>query len=325
VPIDFACPHCGNRTLVADQYAGQTGPCARCGQMITVPQAGAMSPAGMPQAMAPPMGPQMPPPGMPPAPPAGKSKLGLILGIIAVVVLLCGGGIAGLGWWAFSKMQEAADRSRAQSSLHLVGIAMHDYESTYQALPAHASYGTDGKPLLSWRVHLLPYLGQSYLYDQFHFDEPWDSPHNKQLVAQMPWEYESPGADRSQGLTRFVVPVGNGTIFPPLGAGALQNPDAQRGRGTVSMSHLVNSDGSSNTIMVIQVPPEQAVIWTKPDDWQYTPQSLDGLVEYLKSGERLNVLMGDASTRTLDKTLDRENFRRLLEWNDGEPVSWFGY
>ena len=35
--IHFTCPHCGVVTNVAEQYAGQTGPCARCGKTTTVP------------------------------------------------------------------------------------------------------------------------------------------------------------------------------------------------------------------------------------------------------------------------------------------------
>ena len=40
MPIPFTCPHCGHQTNVADQYAGQTGPCASCGKTITVPVLG---------------------------------------------------------------------------------------------------------------------------------------------------------------------------------------------------------------------------------------------------------------------------------------------
>ncbi len=35
--IAFTYPHCGRRTNVPPEYAGQSGPCAGCGQQITVP------------------------------------------------------------------------------------------------------------------------------------------------------------------------------------------------------------------------------------------------------------------------------------------------
>ena len=37
MPISYSCPHCGKQFSVADQYAGQSGPCAACGQTITIP------------------------------------------------------------------------------------------------------------------------------------------------------------------------------------------------------------------------------------------------------------------------------------------------
>lgn len=40
MPIHFTCPHCGNKTFVADQYIGQSGPCLKCGQTITVAPVG---------------------------------------------------------------------------------------------------------------------------------------------------------------------------------------------------------------------------------------------------------------------------------------------
>ena len=57
-----------------------------------------------------------------------------------------------------------------------------------------ASHDKNGKPLLCWRVHILPYLGEEKLYKEFHLDEPWDSPHNKKLLSQMPKIYRAPGA-----------------------------------------------------------------------------------------------------------------------------------
>ncbi len=57
------------------------------------------------------------------------------------------------------------------------------------AFPTAAILDKNGKPLLSWRVALLPYIEQDALYRQFKLDEPWDSEHNKKLIAQMPKIY----------------------------------------------------------------------------------------------------------------------------------------
>jgi hypothetical protein len=36
--------------------------------------------------------------------------------------------------------------------------------------------GASGERLHSWRVVLLPYLGQQELYEKIRLDQPWDSP-----------------------------------------------------------------------------------------------------------------------------------------------------
>ncbi len=47
MPVPFTCPHCGHQTLVHDQYVGQSGPCAGCGQMVTVLRPGVVPPSPM--------------------------------------------------------------------------------------------------------------------------------------------------------------------------------------------------------------------------------------------------------------------------------------
>ena len=42
------------------------------------------------------------------------------------------------------------------------------------------------KPLLSWRVAILPYIGEEKLHKEFKLDQPWDSEHNLKLLSKMP-------------------------------------------------------------------------------------------------------------------------------------------
>ena len=69
---------------------------------------------------------------------------------------------------------------------------MHNYHLAHGHFPPAYNKSPDGKPLLSWRVHILPYLEQKSLYDEFHKDEPWDSEHNKALITRMPAVYYLP-------------------------------------------------------------------------------------------------------------------------------------
>ncbi|HKB04137.1 MAG TPA: DUF1559 domain-containing protein, partial [Gemmataceae bacterium] len=78
-----------------------------------------------------------------------------------------------------------------------------------------------GKPLLSWRVELLPYMEQADLYKQFRRDEPWDSEHNLQLLAKMPdvfrVGFEPKGATHTY-YQRFAI-AGLGDATPAIGEG----------------------------------------------------------------------------------------------------------
>src|SRR5438445_3414044 len=94
-----------------------------------------------------------------------------------------------------------------------MGIAMHQYVDTFKSLPAHASVDKDGKALLSWRVHILPFVEQDALYKEFHLDEPWDSAHNKELIARIPPIYRSPQSRAGAGKTTYLVPVGKHALF----------------------------------------------------------------------------------------------------------------
>src|SRR5262249_57143177 len=114
------------------------------------------------------------------------------------------------------------------------------------------SFGEDAKPLLSWRVHLLPFLGQNELYKEFHLDEPGDSEHNRKLLARMPDVYRSFNVRlKRTGKTVFVLPVGPQTAFPG-------GPKATR------IVELV--DGTSNTVLVVTADDVHPVPWTKPED-----------------------------------------------------------
>src|SRR5205823_13461834 len=79
-------------------------------------------------------------------------------------------------------------RQRSLKNLKAIMIAMHSYHDANGKFPADIT-DKAGKPLLSWRVELLPYLEEDKLYKEFQRDEPWDSPHNFKLLAKMPDVY----------------------------------------------------------------------------------------------------------------------------------------
>ena len=132
-------------------------------------------------------------------------------------------------------------------------MAMHNYHEAFNHFPGKALVNAKQQRLLSWRVLVLPYLGQQALYDQFHLDEPWDSPHNRSLIAQMPEIYQIASEDIGEGMTRYRLPVFPGGIW------AGEN-------GPRSIRDI--TDGTSNTVMIALAPKESAIEWTRPDDWE---------------------------------------------------------
>ena len=116
-----------------------------------------------------------------------------------------------------ARARASAGRSQCVNNLKMIALAMHNYHSSKKSFPPAYNQGPDGKPLLSWRVHILPYLDQQQaLYDEFHLDEPWDSPHNKALIAKMPAVYACPSVPglAESGKTTYLGPRGEKTIFP---------------------------------------------------------------------------------------------------------------
>ena len=89
---------------------------------------------------------------------------------------------------AIQRVRMAANDITTQNNLKQIGIAIHNYHDEHSAMPPQAVCDKDGKPLLSWRVLLLPYMEQEALYRQFKL-EPWDSPTNKPLSAGIPNTY----------------------------------------------------------------------------------------------------------------------------------------
>jgi hypothetical protein len=210
-----------------------------------------------------------------------------------------------------------AARIRSVNNLKQIVLAMHSYHDTQKAFPAVANFDRQGKPLLSWRVHLLPYLGQEALYREFHLDEPWDSEHNRKLIARMPAVYHSPLSRMPEAgkPTVYLVPVtgaGMTTYLAPVGAG-----DMFTG-GPKGLTIADVTDGTSNTIFLVEADDDHAVTWTRPDDLKHDPkQPAAGLRTY--EGRFLAGFV-DGSVHLLPASIDEKTLQALFTRNGGEVV-----
>lgn len=197
-----------------------------------------------------------------------------------------------------------------RNNLMQIALAMHNYHDAFGAFPTAARYDAQKKkPLLSWRVSLLPYLEQQALYDKFHLDEPWDSPHNKTLIEQMPAIYRSPGRPGMKaGTTCYVLPTGKQAIFS--------------GTDVATKMHSI-TDGTSNTVMVMHTTEKRAVVWTKPDDYELDAKTLRDALFAKPDGEAL-VSFADGSVRRLPSTLDDATLLAVFTSRGGEVVQDVG-
>jgi hypothetical protein len=209
---------------------------------------------------------------------------------------------------AVQAAREAARRQTAMNHLKMIMLAHHNYADRERGtFPPHAIYSADGKPLLSWRVSLLPYLEEQALYDRFHLDEPWDSPHNQTLIPLMPEVYLDPsgGLTPQEGRTHFLGVVGEGML---LGGTA-------EGRRFAAIR-----DGTSNTIAVLQVTDQRAATWTKPDDWQLDANNVTQGLGGPHPGGFLAGLC-DGSVHFISSNIDPNVFRAMLTIAGGEAVN----
>ncbi len=210
--------------------------------------------------------------------------------------------------------EEAIPRMTASNNFKQIGVALHNYASVNgDALIVHGT-GADGarlknateKPLLSWRVAVLPYIEQNALYKQFKLDEPWDSEHNKKLIPMMPKLFAPAGKPGQLGMTHLQMVVGPGGMQP----GATFN--------TIT-------DGSSNTVAVIEA--ANAVTWTKPDDVVLPAKPAPGAIKKLFGGQfpkGFFVLLWDGSVRFVPDSVSENTLRLLFDPRDGMtiPSDW---
>jgi hypothetical protein len=233
---------------------------------------------------------------------------------LAIAGLLCGvlGTLSSGAWLYFSvfKVRDAAARIQSGNNLKMISLATINYADTNGGTMPGPICDKDGKPLLSWRVAILPYIEQDTLYRQFRLDEPWDGPNNKRLIAQMPKVYAHPKDPEAaaQGLTYYRVFTGPNTPFPD------PQPPFPPGRSPClyPMSFV---DGTSNTILVAEA--ADPVVWTKPDELPYVRGGpLPRLGGKFSSG--YNVVLADGSLHVVSPGVSEGTLRSAIDINDGQ-------
>lgn len=203
-----------------------------------------------------------------------------------------------------------AEEVRTLNNLKQLGLALHNYESAYQYFPSDI-VDKAGKPILSWRVELLPYLEQQNLYLQIDRTKPWDDPGNAKVLAQVPKVFQVPGRAGKDGETYFQM----FSAEKPVPGG---NPALVRG---VRRTFVNITDGTSNTFGIVEA--AEGVNWAKPGDLPFDPKKLPALGDP-KTG-KFRVMFLDGSVRTIRRDKLTDDQLRAFITVDGGEINTFDF
>ncbi len=147
-------------------------------------------------------------------------------------------------------------RAKSVDNLKKLIVGMANVHDVHGRLPP-ARVGAGAKPgQLSWRVAMLPFVGEERLYEKFKLDEPWNSPHNKDILdtVPMPAVFASPRAKPGEEKkTYYQVFTGPKTLFP------------DDGKRMVYPGSF--SDNPAETFLIVEA--QTPVFWTEPVDLPY--------------------------------------------------------
>lgn len=198
-----------------------------------------------------------------------------------------------------------AHQSQCRNNLKQIGLALHNYHDEYGELPPAYTVDADGNPLHSWRTLLLPYLDQKDLYDRLDLTKPWNAPENAAVfenAALLP--FDCPSANLSRPESTYLAIVTDSSCLRP-------------GK---SLAFSEISDGTSNTMCIVEVRPDQAVPWMEPRDLDEAALlTFDQKTAESHTGGR-HILLMDGSVRFLSQTTPLKTVRALASATGGETV-----
>jgi prepilin-type N-terminal cleavage/methylation domain-containing protein/prepilin-type processing-associated H-X9-DG protein len=176
---------------------------------------------------------------------------------------------------AVQAAREASRRAQCANNLKQLGMALHNYELTNNALPAAGTYASPDTAVYysaaywrvdlrsgtnhSWVTALLPYLEEQALYDAFDLKTSvWQNPNNPQLAQ--PASLLCPtDAPRGRTYEASDVYTGAQARFGKVSYAAYSNPfhvDSWFYSGAIwlygiKMEHV--TDGATNTIVFAEI------------------------------------------------------------------------
>jgi prepilin-type processing-associated H-X9-DG protein len=199
-----------------------------------------------------------------------------------------------------ASVKEAARQMRSRNNLKQIGLALHNYQDAFREFPAARIEMQDGKQSkpYSWRVAILPFIEGQALYEQYRFDEDWDSENNLKILAQMPGVFRDPQAKEDSTDTRYLAIVGRETVI---------------GDKPTKIRDIL--DGTANTIMIVET--KKSVPWTKPEDIEYSTDAAFPELTPIYTGG-FDALISDGSVRFIKSETDEKTLRAMFTRAGGE-------
>ncbi len=237
----------------------------------------------------------------------GLTWIELVFGLAAGVLVT--GLVLALMLPSVGRGREAARRTQCKSNLKQIGLALHNYHDTYGMFPPAYTVDADGKPLHSWRTLILPYLEHAPRYNSLDLSKSPDDPANAaEFQYPMP-TYSCPSMPTPPGQTTYLAVVTPDSILQP-------------GKSR-SLSGI--GDGTSNTILVIEVPFEHAVSWMSPQDADESLilQSFQADSKQTQHSGGAHALFADGTVRFLSSKIEPATLKALLTANSREQIGEF--
>lgn len=229
----------------------------------------------------------------------GFLKIAAVGGIAFVVI--------GLLLPTVQRSREVARRTQCKNNLKLLALALHNYHDVYAAFPPAYTVDENGQRLHSWRTLILPWLEHSDRYQKIDLSKPWNHHSNAEAFKTTPDFYRCPSFELPQDSTTYLAVVGENACFHPTKPRAISEI----------------TDGTTNTIMVIEVPVKQAVPWMSPQDAdEQTVLNINPADKLAHTGG-VQAALADGSVRFLSATMAPETRRAVISINGEEVVGEF--
>ncbi|MBL8819686.1 MAG: DUF1559 domain-containing protein [Planctomyces sp.] len=200
------------------------------------------------------------------------------------------------GVWYFEHAIKP-DQHSAMCRAHLkqLSLALHNYHEHHQQFPPAYTLGSDGKPWHSWRVLILPELGEHELFDAYRFDEPWNGPHNAELAQRMPEVFGFSG----EPAAKFLGITGQYTAWPSQASSRIRE----------------FQNGTSNSILLVESA-DSDINWLEPRDISFAEamkrRNAETAPRLVGRYAETEILLADGETRSLSQLVEDRILSRLL-------------